>query len=184
MKRILVINGSYNRYGNTAKALDVLLEHLVKVNQVGYDKIFLSDCGACSNCSEGLKRNYCQNQVKPDCIHHDQFYELIEKMYLYDTIIMGSPVYLDFPSPKLLSLMSRMNFMAESTDRQYYKDIALYVVATGYCSGTKAVTHTLQAAGEMLGLNIPARSSYEWITLWKDRRLRGGDSRVKLYIPE
>lgn len=92
--------------------------------------------------------------------------------------MLGSPVYLDMPTPQMVAFLTRLNCKAENTNREFFRDKKAYLVATSFCSGTKTVLHTMMGACEMLGFTIEGRSTREYITLWQDDKLRGGMTRA------
>lgn len=169
MSKLLVINGSYRHNGNTYKALlaeETSIREQHSITERCY--IFLpDDLKACLNCS-GDKR------IHPGCVIKDQFKYFVEEILTSDRILIGSPVYLDFPSPKLLAFLSRLTSYCEAENRTIFKDKKVHLLATGLCSGTKTVIHTLMGAVEMLGFTIEGRSTKEYISLWKDKKIRGG----------
>ena len=165
MSKLLVINGSYRKAGFTQKCLTVEAARIMQTYGMGESRyFFLDDIVACSNCEV----------CKLGCVIEDQFQEIAKEMATADRVLLGSPVYLDFPSPKLLSFLSRLNCYAENTRREFFRGKRVHLLAVAYCSGTKSVIHTLMAACEMLGFTIEGRSSKEYIQLWKDRKIRGG----------
>lgn len=165
--KLLVINGSYRREGNTYRCLVKESQRLCAEHGLEAKHVYLQDdLVACRNCGP--------NRCGIGCHFIDQFQLILEELKDAEYVLFGSPVYLDFPSPKLLALLSRLNCMAESTEREFFQGKKAFFLATAYCSGTKAVIHTLMAACEMLGFTIEGRSSKEWVEIWKDKKIRGG----------
>lgn len=167
--KLVVINGSYRKNGFTKKCLDAEARRLKKKHRIKKIKYFFLDnqLTACIHC------DHCQI----GCVIQDQFQEIAKEIKDAERILLGSPVYLDFPSPKLLAFLSRLNCYAESTEREFFRGKKVHFVATAYCSGTKTVIHALMGACEMLGFTIEGRSSKEYIQLWKDKKIRGGMKR-------
>lgn len=166
MSKLLVINGSYRINGYTATALRVESDSIRKkynIDDVEY--IFINDgisaCNFCETCQFG-------------CRIKDQFQTIVNAIIESERILIGSPVYLDFPSPKLLAFLSRFGFMTEKDDRRIPEGKKVHILACGYCSGTKTVIHSLMGALEMCGFTIEGRSTKEYIALWKDGKIRGG----------
>lgn len=101
MKKVLLVNGSPHRNGNTASALSVIEKEL---NQNGLETVWFQldpkpvrGCIACERCS---------------CVHRcafddDQCNELIEKMLKADAVIIGTPVYFAGPNGALCALLDR-----------------------------------------------------------------------------
>ncbi len=165
MKKIVVINGSYRPNGFTAKCLKAEAERLSREHDLEIKYFFLDDnIPACRNCSPCHK----------GCQFIDQFQKITKEIEGAERVLFGSPVYLDFPSPKLLAFLSRLTSLAESTQREFFRDKKAHFLATAYCSGTKTVIHCLMGACEMLGFTIEGRCSKEYIQLWRDKKIRGG----------
>jgi multimeric flavodoxin WrbA len=172
MKKLVTINGSYRKYKNTYKCLKQEEAHLMRVlkdethdGKATTKYFYLDDniysCHQCKKCV-------------PGCRFKDQFQDIVEAIGNAEHVLIGSPVYLDFPSPKLLAFLTRLTSLAESTNREFFRGKKMHFVATAWCSGTKTVIHTLMGACEMLGFTIEGRSTKEYIELWKDNKIRGG----------
>jgi len=176
MKKLTIINGSYRKNGFTIAALEAEAERLIEKYDMMATFYHLDDdlvaCRFCDTCVMG-------------CRFKDQFQELFEAIKDSDRVMFGSPVYLDFPSPKLLAFLSRLGFCTEKDDRKAIAGKKAHIVACGYCSGTKTVVHTLMGAIEMCGFDIEGRSTKEYISLWKDGKVRGGMKRGdESWIPQ
>jgi len=165
-RKLVVINGSYRRNGYTKKCLDKEAERLRKKYKIQEIRYFFLD-NQLVGC---LHHQKCQI----GCVVRDQFQEIATEIEGAERVLFGSPVYLDFPSPKLLAFLSRLSCYSENTQREFFRDKKAHFLATAYCSGTKTVIHTLMGACEMLGFTIEGRSSKEYIQLWQDRKIRGG----------
>ncbi len=179
MKKLVVINSSPrdDKISNTYKALTSEIEYFKKENpdlEVIYHKLPQNLMG-CVNCAK----------CNPYCNFKDGFEEIVKDLEEADAMLLGSPVYLDMPSPNAVSFLTRLNCMAENTNRQFFKDKKAYLLSTSFCSGTKTCLHTMLGACEMLGFTIEGRSTREYICLWKDKKLRGGMTRQDaIYIEE
>jgi len=165
--KIIVVNGSYRENGFTKKCLEVESQRLAKKHGIQEIKYYFlaNDLVACLNCEK------CELGCT---IKNDQFHEITDNIKDAERVLFGSPVYLDFPSPKLLAFLSRLNCFGENTKREFFRDKKAHFVAVGYCSGTKTVIHILMGACEMLGFTMEGRCSKEYIQLWKDKKIRGG----------
>jgi len=165
-KKLVLINGSYKKDGFTKKCLDIEAKRLKEKHGINEIKYFFLDnkLTACIHC----------DQCRIGCVIQDQFQEITVEIKDAERVLFGSPVYLDFPSPKLLAFLSRLTCYAESTEREFFRGKKAHFVATAYCSGTKTVIHALMGACEMLGFTIEGRSSKEYIQLWRDKKIRGG----------
>jgi len=167
-KNLIVINGSPHADGTTAKCLESFAEHLRKkysLKKVTFMDLPINIFG-CKDCGNGCVK-YCR-------FRDTSFVSLINEIEESDYVLFGSPVYLDMPTGQMVNLLTRLNCMAENTNREWFKNKKAFFLATGYCSGTKCVIRTMQGACEMLGFTIEGRSSREYIKLWKDKKVRGG----------
>lgn len=171
MKKLLVLNGSPrdDSISNTYRALMSEVKYFKEKHkglEVKYIKLpyNLQGCINCNNCKEG-------------CNINDSMKEIIDELRTSDAMLLGSPVYLDMPTAQTVAFLTRLNCMAENTNREFFRDKEAYLVSTSYCSGTKTCIHTMMGACEMLGFTINGRSTREYIKLWKDEKLRGGMNR-------
>lgn len=176
MKKLLVINGSPRKddISNTFKALisevDFYKEKYPDL-EVVYKKI-PKDLNGCFNCKK------C-NQY---CNYKDGFQDILREMEDATDVLLGSPVYLDMPTPETVAFLTRLNCMAENTDRKFFEGKKIHLLATAFCSGTKTCIHTMMGACEMLGFTIDGRSTREYITKWSDEKIRGGMHREDAFF--
>ena len=171
MKKLLIINGSprNDNVSNTYKALMAEKDYFLKKYpeiEVVYKKLPKNMQG-CINCEK------CNIM----CNIKDEFQEIAREMETSTDVLLGTPVYLDMPTPQAVAFLTRLNCMAENTDREFFRDKNIYLLATGFCSGTKTCIHTMMGACEMLGFTIKGRSTREYIVKWNDTKLRGGMQR-------
>lgn len=171
LRKLLVINGSprNDEISNTYKALQAEIAYFRKNNpglEVVYFKLPVNLQG-CVNCDKCV--TYCRV--------NDDFKSIVEELDTADAMLLGSPVYLDMPTSQVVAFLTRLNCMAENTNREFFRGKEAYLVATSYCSGTKTCIHTMMGACEMLGFTITGRSTREYIKLWSDEKLRGGLNR-------
>jgi len=172
MKKLVIINGSprNDSISNTYKALMAeanFYKSKLPDLQTEYFKL-PKDMRGCFNCEKCI----------PKCVQTgDNFTKIIDSMENATDVMIGSPVYLDMPTPQVVAFLTRLNCMAESTDRKFFADKAIHLVSTAFCSGTKTAIHAMMGACEMLGFTIRGRSTREYITKWNDKKLRGGLSR-------
>ena len=171
-KKLVCFNGSPHGNGHTKQAISEYAEFLIKTK--GYSKVSVIDipqnltgCRGCEKCVQGCISGNNKPWLDQAILHIKEA----------DGVMLGSPVYLDMPTAQVIAFLTRLNSMAESTDREFFKGKKMYIITVAYCSGTKSVAHTLMGAAEMLGFDIEGRSTREHIVLWKDMKLRGGMSR-------
>lgn len=165
--KLVVINGSYRPDGTTSQCLRAVSLKLARKYSLETVYFFLDDnIMACKHCGFGNCHKGCQ--------YKDQFQDIALELEQAERILIGSPVYLDFPTPKTLAFLSRLNSLAETTNREFFRDKKAHLHANGYCSGTKAVIGIMMRACEMLGFTIEGRSTTEYVELWRDKKIRGG----------
>lgn len=84
--KMLSINGSRRKHGNTEMLIQALLAPARK-KEVQIESIFLGDynIGSCTGC-EGCKSSW-------DCVIKDDFSDIVQKMDDADAIILASPTY-------------------------------------------------------------------------------------------
>ena len=171
MKKLVVINSSprNDNISNTYKALQAEIKYFKEHNEnleVVYFKLPY-DLNGCINCAKC--NTYCNQK--------DIMQEIFKELETSDAILLGSPVYLDMPTPQMVAFLTRLNCMAENTNREFFRDKKAYLLSTSFCSGTKTCIHTMMGACEMLGFTIPGRGTREYICKWNDKKLRGGMTR-------
>jgi multimeric flavodoxin WrbA len=167
MSKLVVINGSYHRNGLTAKCLREVVGNICRKHDVAEVVYFFieDEIKSCVGCEKGCVIG---------CRFSDQFQSIAKEVETAERVLIGSPVYLDMPTAKLVALLTRFNCYAEPTKREFFRGKCVHIHANGYCSGTKAVIRTLMGACEMLGFTIEGRSTTEYVILWKDKKVRGG----------
>lgn len=99
--KVLAINGSARKDGNTALLINAVFEQLnkegIETEMVQLSGKIMEPCKACWACSG-----------KKNCVHKkDQFQEIFEKMTQADGIILGSPVYTANMSANMQALLER-----------------------------------------------------------------------------
>lgn len=149
--KVLLINGSPRRQGNTYLALQEVAQQLEKQG-VESELVWIGNkpvrgCIACYKCVDGDRR----------CVFNDDLCnEVIAKMAECDGLILGSPVYWGQPAGPLLSLQQRMlvagklNFVGKPA-------AAVCLCRRG---GATAAFQTLQMPFQML--NMPIVTSQYW----------------------
>ena len=150
--KVLLINGSARKGGNTFLALSEIAQQLAKhdieaeIVQIGNKPV--RGCIACAQCKvRGNNR----------CIFDDDMCNRInEKMASADALIVGSPVYYGQPNGALLALMQRMFFSAG----EYYSNKPAAAVAICRRGGATAAFQTLNMPFMMM--NMPVVTSQYW----------------------
>ena len=150
--KVLLINGSPRKNGNTFVALSEAAKQLEKngieteIVQIGVKPV--RGCIACGQCKmKELNR----------CVFDDDICNRIsEKLDAVDALIIGSPVYYGQPNGSVLSLMQRMFFSA-GKKVQNKPAAAVCVCRRG---GATAAFETMNMPFMML--NMPGVTSQYW----------------------
>ena len=132
--KVLALNGSPRRNGNTAMLIDTVFTELKKEGieteqvQLGGKKIH--GCNACMKCVE--------NQNKCCVIDNDILNELINKMINADGIIIGSPTYFANVSTEVKALIDRAGLVAIANGHMLKRKVGAAVVAVRRAGATDA----------------------------------------------
>lgn len=121
--KVLAINSSARKDGNTAILIHTVLEEL---NKEGIETEFIQlagqciePCLACFKCMHG------------NCIHkNDQFQFLFEKIKQADGILLGSPVYLANVSSNMQALLERAAVVCDMNEGLLKHKVGIGVVAS------------------------------------------------------
>ena len=114
--KVLAINGSPRKNGNTAILIDAVLEPLRKIHAecevVSLSGLNIHGCIACLGC-----RNADPN--KPRCSQEDKddFKGMIERFLAADAIILGSPVYFGTAVPELMAVLHRVGYAVRASKK-------------------------------------------------------------------
>lgn len=141
MKKVLFLNGSPHKTGNTSNAMKFIEEELLNAGisvewfQLGTAPV--RGCIGCNKCQgadgqPGLKR----------CVFDDDANLLIEKILESDGIIVGSPVYFGAPNGSLCALLDRV-FYASCNDYSIFKGKYAAGVVTCWRAGSTAAIDRL-----------------------------------------
>lgn len=130
--KVLALNGSPRRNGNTAMLIDTVLVELQKEGieteriQLGGKNI--RGCTACRKCSE--------NQDQHCSIDSDILNELVDKMIEADGIIIGSPTYFANVSTEVKALIDRAGLVALANGYMFKRKVGAAVVAVRRAGAT------------------------------------------------
>ncbi len=105
--KVLAINGSARKDGNTAILINTVFEELhkagIETEMVQLSGKIIEPCKACLAC--GGRKN---------CVHNkDMFQEIFEKMTQADGIILGSPVYAANISANMQAFLERASVVTD-----------------------------------------------------------------------
>lgn len=123
--KVVGINGSARKDGNTAiainKVLHTLEKHGIETELIQLDGDPVRGCNACYACFKNKDKR---------CIHDDDIInKCIEKMYLADGIILGSPVYFADVSAGMKALIERAGYVSRANDYLFKHKIGVAVNA-------------------------------------------------------
>ena len=126
--KVLIINGSPRKGGNTATALaeaaKVLEQQGIEILNYQIGTKAMRGCIAC---------NYCRLNGK--CVFEDDVVELSAMLQQADGVIIGSPVYFASANGSLIALLDRL-FYSTSFDKRMKVGASVAVARRGGCSAT------------------------------------------------
>ncbi len=130
--KVLALNGSPRKNGNTAMLIDTVLAELQK-NGIETERIQLGGkkihgCTACMKCFE--------NQNRHCSIDNDILNELVDKMIEADGIIIGSPTYFANVSTEVKALIDRAGLVAIANGHMLKRKVGVAVVAVRRAGAT------------------------------------------------
>ena len=132
--KVAAFNGSPRKSGNTAQALDVVLEELsasgIETERIDIAGRPLRGCLACYKCVE-RKDGKCANTSDP-------LNEYVEKMAGADGILIGSPVYFSNVTAETKALIDRAGLVARANGDMLQKKAGAPVVVMRRAGATTA----------------------------------------------
>ena len=158
--KVLAINGSPRKEGNTAQMLNTVLEVCAKsgleveLYQAGGRAVH--GCRACGSCGTNLGQ----------CAIDDWINEIYPKMKAADAIVIGSPTYFSDLTPETKAIIDRCGFMSRRDGNAFSRKIGAAVSAVRRAGGI----HTLDSIQHMFlicDMIIPG-SSYWNMSLSRD----------------
>lgn len=119
---VLAINGSNRKDGNTAIALNMVLNELensgIETELIQLIDKTIKPCKACFTCGGKQKCTF----------HDDDFNEIINKMKEADAIILGSPTYSANLSSRMQTLLERCSVVADMNEGLLLRKIGASIV--------------------------------------------------------
>jgi len=149
MMKVLLINGSPHKEGNTARALKEMEMTFAQegieteILQVGH--LDIRGCAACNACGKLGK-----------CVQNDIVNEAAEKLKDCDGLVLGSPVYYASPNATLLAFLDRL-FYSVSFDLSMKVGASVVVARRGGLSASFDVLNKYFTISAM-----PVASSQYW----------------------
>ena len=126
--KVLIINGSPHKSGNTSIAIDEVVKTLAEENieaevvQIGNKAV--RGCIACNRCAE-----------LGHCVFDDEVNKIAEKFESADGLIVTSPVYYDSANATLIACLDR-RFYSTSFDKTMKVGASIVVARRGGCTAT------------------------------------------------
>ena len=126
--KVLIINGSPRKGGNTSVALEEMVKVFeadgieTEVVQIGNKAV--RGCIACGTCAE-----------KGKCVFDDVVNELAPKFEAADGLVIASPVYFASANATLIACLDRL-FYSSSFDKTMKVGASVVVARRGGCSAT------------------------------------------------
>ncbi len=123
--RVIAVNGSARKKGNTAILLEAALAPLREagiecetINLAGKD---IRGCLACRQCAD-KQDNRCHGRK-------DFGNEVIEKLAAADGILLGSPVYFADVSAEMKALIDRAGYVSKNNGNSFARKVGAAVIA-------------------------------------------------------
>jgi multimeric flavodoxin WrbA len=132
--KVVAINGSARRGGNTAILLNHVLGELhaegIETELVELGGVAIHGCRACRKCSVRKDRR---------CSQADDFGNAaIEKMDAADAILLGSPTYVTDVTPEIKALIDRACLVSGANGGMFRRKVGAAVVAVRRAGATHA----------------------------------------------
>lgn len=123
--KVLAINGSSRKNGNTQIMIDTVLDVLqaegIETESVSLAGHVIRGCTACRSCQKNKDK---QCAIKDDIVN-----ELVEKMTEADGIIIGSPVYFSDVTSETKAVIDRVGYVARANDNLLWRKVGASVAA-------------------------------------------------------
>ena len=138
--KILAINGSARKNGNTAilinEVFSILKKHDIDCEMIQLAGEQINGCNACNQCYK-LKDNTCFQ--KDDIVN-----QCIKKMMDADAILLGSPTYFSNVTAEMKALIDRAGRVGRANDNAFRHKIGAAIVAVrraGAIHAFNAINH-------------------------------------------
>lgn len=127
--KVLIINGSPRKGGNTSLALDQMINvfesYGVETRYVQVGNMNIRGCLACGACHSG----------RDNCVIDDVVNELALDLAECDGVVVASPVYYASANATLIALLDRL-FYSSKCDKRMKVGASVAVARRGGCSAT------------------------------------------------
>jgi multimeric flavodoxin WrbA len=123
--KVLAVNGSARKGGNTAMLIEAVFEPLRAAGHecelIELAKLDIRGCTACGKCREKADRT-CHGRK-------DDGNEVIARMFDADAILLGSPTYFADITPELKAIIDRAGYVARGNGNPFARKPGAAVVA-------------------------------------------------------
>lgn len=130
--KVLLINGSPHKKGNTAFALqqmrEIFQQNGIETETMEVGSAVIRGCVGCGSCYKTHK-----------CVFDDLVNEVAEKLGSADGMVVGSPVYYASPNGTLLSFLDRLFYSTGHIDKRMKVGASIVCARRGGCTAAMDV---------------------------------------------
>ena len=130
--KVLLINGSPHKEGNTAFALqqmqEIFQQNGIETETIEVGSAVIRGCVGCGSCYKTHK-----------CVFDDLVNEVAEKLGSADGMVVGSPVYYASPNGTLLSFLDRLFYSTGHIDKRMKVGASIVCARRGGCTAAMDV---------------------------------------------
>jgi multimeric flavodoxin WrbA len=153
--KVLAINGSPRKNGNTSILIDAALEPLRKIHAecevISLSGMRIRGCIACLGCRNN------NDPDNPRCTQEDKddFRGMIPRFLGADAIILGTPVYFGSAVPELMALLHRAGYAIRATQKPLLRGKIGAAVAVARRAGQNFTLAQLNYFFLINGMTVP-----------------------------
>ncbi|MEF2837129.1 MAG: flavodoxin family protein [Oscillospiraceae bacterium] len=148
--KVLLLNGSPHKEGNTAFALqqmqEIFQDNGVETEIIEVGSALIRGCIGCGSCYKTHR-----------CVFDDLVNEVAEKLDAADGMVVGSPVYYASPNGTLLSFLDRLFYSTGHIDKRMKAGASVVCARRGGCTAAMDVLNKYFTISSM-----PVASSTYW----------------------
>ena len=130
--KVLLLNGSPHKEGNTAFALqqmqEIFQDNGVETEIIEVGSALIRGCIGCGSCYKTHR-----------CVFDDLVNEVAEKLDAADGMVVGSPVYYASPNGTLLSFLDRLFYSTGHIDKRMKAGASVVCARRGGCTAAMDV---------------------------------------------
>lgn len=170
--KVLLVNGSTHKNGNTAKALSVV-ERVIRENGIETELLWIGNgpVRGCINCKYCAKNRRC-------AFDDDICNRMIEAFLEADGVIVGSPVYCAGPNGTLCALLDRLIYALAEFGRDLRGKPAAGVVTLWRGGGTAALDR-LNKYFTYAGMPVVGNGTYWNLSFEEDSAMQPDDMGIR-----